>query len=178
MRKNLIVLPLAALALTACGSGDWGGDSHRGEYVGMCANKYTGEPLPNYECDTGLYARAVPYYMPWGAWHDSVEVHHHNYYTSGERLSGGSFSRPNNSSGDVRVRSASNPAKVTLYAKGKQAGVPIKMNQDAKKIGVVTREQKKAANSSFNSSNSSISKKTANTSPFGGGGSSSTIKRK
>lgn len=123
--------------------------------------------VPDYMCDSpaGLYPMAIPYYMPWNTWHDTVEVHHY-HYSSGQRLAGGSISRPNNRSGNVRVQSASNPSKVTLYSKGKQAGIPIKMNQDAKKVGTVTKQQKKSYSSSFGSSNRKISNKSSFSSSF------------
>lgn len=167
MRKNLLAIPILALlavpALTACGSGS------DARYVAMCADR-NGNFLPDYMCDSpgGIYPQAVPFYMPWNTWHDTVEVHHHHYY-SGERLSGGTLTRPSNRSGSVRVQSASNPSKVTLYSKGKQAGTPIKMNQDAKKVGTVTKAQKDSYKASYGSTGG----KAANKSSFGSSSSKS-----
>jgi len=135
-RNILIGAGLAAAVLTGCSSHE------DARYVAVCHDRITDGYLPDYMCDSpsGIYPNAGSYYMPWNTWHETVEVNHHHYYT-GERLTGGTTTRPSSRKGDVRVQSASNPAKVTLYSKGKQAGVPIKMNQDAKKVGTVTRSQ-------------------------------------
>jgi hypothetical protein len=169
----LIALMFAVPTLAACQI-----DDSSARWVALCQDRYTGTYLPDYQCDSpaGIYPMAMPYYMDYNRYHETVEVHHHHYY-SGERLTGGVTTRPSNKSGSVQIQSASNPSKVTLYKKGKQAGMPVKMNQDAKKVGTVTKAQKKSFSSSFSSSNKKISNKSSFGSSFKSSSSSSYRKK-
>lgn len=126
---KLIAVALPLLALPACG----GDDGPR--VVQMCADR-AGNYLPDYMCDspTGIYPQAVPYYMPYSAWHDTVEVHHH-HYVAGQRITGGSTTRPTT----ARVQSASKPGKVTVYSSGKQ--VKVQTSKKTNSFGTVTKKQ-------------------------------------
>lgn len=131
MRKRiaLIFVPAVVLALTACSH-----DEPR--MVQMCVDQ-NGNYLPDYMCASpaGLYPMAVPYFMPWNTWHDTVEVHHHPY-SSTDRLTGGSTRPPKK----ARVQSASQPGKVTVYSGGKVTKTVA--NKKANSWGTVTKSQK------------------------------------
>jgi hypothetical protein len=150
------------IGLTSCGVGD------DDEYVTMCVDQRTNEAQPEYMCDSpgNIYPYAMPYYMPFGYYHDHYDTGYssnrttvNNYY--GTRITGGTTTAP-------KKRYGSTPTivdrrEVTVYEKAKQAGTPIKMNQDAKKVSTVTKQQKQSYSSSFGSSSSKVANKSSST---------------
>lgn len=126
MNRKPIAAAAVVLALTiaACGS------DHDGEYRAVCTNAYTQEVLPDSYC-ASPHANSGWYYIPYSTWHDHTTVNNH-YYNTGTRITGGTRVAPKASTGQVKVQYAGQK-KVTVYDPPRQAGTPVKLNQDAKK---------------------------------------------
>jgi len=116
-----------ALGLGACGQ------QQEPQYEAVCVNQATGEPYDeDDQCDPeddDYEGHGSWYFVPLG-YHKS----HKSSFKPGHRVSGGSYAAP--AGQKVRYQGSK---KVTIYSPGKQAGTPIKMNQDARKVTTVKR---------------------------------------
>lgn len=147
---GLLVAALAA-SLTGCSA-----DEHPDQAV--CVDPRTARVLPADYCATPRQ-NASWYYVPYSTWHDSTQGNRH-YYDTGRRITGGSTVRPT-PKGDrpVSVHYAGQK-KVTVYAPAKQPGIPVKVNQDARKPTTVTPKKSTVFGRSSGSTSKSFSRST------------------
>lgn len=155
---TLAALPLLALGLGACDVQD--------DYRAVCVDKYTGQWLPDEACHSGYggspFILGMPYYMSGSQYHSTFETGHRPRYNT--VLRGGStvmpIPRPGHKVGVAKV----GQKKVTVYEPAKQAGTPIKTNQDAKKVSSVTGSDRKFTVSKKSSSSGFKMKSSSNSS--------------
>jgi hypothetical protein len=132
--SNVAAVPtLFALVLgvAACGQ------QQQAEYEAVCVNQATGEAYDeDDQCDPeddDYEGHGSWYFVPMG-YHKS----HKSSFKPGHKVTGGSFAAP----GGQKVRyqgsnKVTTQKKVDVYSPGKQAGTPIKNNQDARKSTTV-----------------------------------------
>jgi hypothetical protein len=129
---------LLALALGACGQ-------QQAEYDAVCTDQFGNATDDDY-CDDDS-----------GSWY-FLSHNKHKKFKHGQKVTGGSFSAPNGHAVKYSGRK-----KVSVYDANKQAGTPIKNNQDARKSTTVKSgggensfgSTSKKSSNSFKSSSSS-----------------------
>ena len=137
------------LGLGACGQ-----QQAQPQYEAVCVNQMTGEPYDeDDQCDPDdddYQGHGSWYFVPAG-YHKS----HKSYFKPGHKVAGGSYAAPAGQKvryqGSSKVKTAK---KVDVYSPGKQAGVPIKNNQDARKSTTVKSGENSFGSTSKKSSNS------------------------
>jgi len=119
------------LGLGACGQ------QEEPQYEAVCVDQMTGEPYDeDDQCDPDdddYEGHGSWYFVPLG-YHKS----HKSSFKPGHKVAGGSYAAPEGQKvrfqGSSKIRTAK---PVNIYNPGKQAGVPIKNNQDARKSTTV-----------------------------------------
>lgn len=149
---------IAALVTVLAGCSTTGyNPQHTTTYHATCTDQY-GRILADWRCDQHRSGSRWEY-EPYATYQQHLRSNR-SYYTVGRACTCGTTTQPKSVGGKPVGVQYANRKTVTVFKNGKQAGSPVKLNQDAKKASTVGRSTTK---SSFGSTSGKTTNKTSST---------------
>jgi hypothetical protein len=142
IRKTLVIGATALMLapLVGCGSNNGYDD------VAICQNRTTGEVLPDSAC-AGYSGGAFPDWLAYMYVTQAIYSTHANLFTPGYHMNSTQINNYhvtyNPPPGNAKVATRDGTVRKATVYKAKQAGQPVKYNQDAKKISSLTKTTQK-----------------------------------